>query len=359
LEFIVDQERASAPFIVNVPYMINKLKNVMEDINDLNWIGQSLKRGYSINWEKAGVVWKDKFIMDAKMFDFVLSVCPNPSACLASVHPRNLCNLIENQKSSSDLASRVLASVPLDYRASNSPYCTAAWKLIRENLSDKNYRLPNNDVLDVLLWASNYGANLNGISQDPHGSNCALQTLIEREANGAWKKYERKELSEDEISNILVGLYNNVFALFLSIADNIYTNKGLHPDAIVFLCAKCRKVNNKWPPFAKIISKIIQKKATPGLLSRLKEDPFFRHKDGSLRCPENIDFVCGLLEVDSLDVEWQTAILVLEVAIPNEYATKPGKLERSLYPGFHKLGHNRVKIRDGAVMEALKKKMEK
>jgi len=51
-------------------------------------------------------------------------------------------------------------------------------------------------VLEVLLWASNYGANLNLVSQDPYGSNRALQNLIKRKANEAWKKYERKELSE-------------------------------------------------------------------------------------------------------------------------------------------------------------------
>lgn len=135
----------------------------------------------------------------------------DPSACLASVDPRNICSLIVSQQENS-LPERCIKSWnqrPDEVNHAYSPYYTACWFLFR-NSEETNFN--DNDIKNILLWASEFASDSRDVwKQNPMKVNSRLmEKLISTSL---------LLLRESEYSN-LEKLWSNIFASLLRIGKN-------------------------------------------------------------------------------------------------------------------------------------------
>jgi hypothetical protein len=279
--------------------------------SDIMWLADTINHGHAVNWETIKETWKNNYISSSHEFSHLLSVCPDPAACLASVTPKNLCILIEGDEGTS-IAEHCVLSCPPDTRNDpNSVYFTAAWNLYR-NTPDIFIEKKIN-TLDTLLWASQFAFSLVRVKEDPVKCTERLQKTLIEETNALFHNAEN-------IDKIAL-LWSHLFAGLMVVGEN-----GIEPAVAIALSRKVHPIPAEWPEVLKVLAHVEDLSATHHHLERLFT--FFSQSPGLL----DNHFVHRLLALQkrTLSPLWQYMILTSDVTLKKTIPNITTLLEEGL-----------------------------
>jgi hypothetical protein len=299
------------------------------DFADLEWLVDAINHGNAINWESVKEVWKTNYISSAKEFSHLLSVCPDPGACLDSVSPKNLCTLIEGEDGHS-IAERCVQYCSGDGDISNphSVYYTAAWNLLK-NAPAQMEKFRGVNKLDTLLWASQFAFSLMRVKENPAETTSRIQQIL-------------FELTRASIARegVVVMLWSHLFAGLMEVGD-----RGIPNSAALLLSRRVSPIPSEWPKLVKLLAQVEDKTATYSHLEELYDSGFFSPPPipsssssssshglgGEVEIPD-AQFATRLLELNNrtLSSRWQIAILTSDLTLPDSVMGCASKLEEGL-----------------------------
>ncbi|KAL6063483.1 CAZy families GT2 protein (Fragment), variant 3 [Balamuthia mandrillaris] len=286
------------------------------DYTDLDWMANSIEHGYAIDWGAVSNVWALEFVTDAQKFERLLSICPDPKACLSAITPKNLCVLIESFATTS-LARRVLEHTTFintkenEYPTSDSTYFTAAWFLLRNQsppYSDEVLRQLNVRLLSVLLWASFYSFHFLNVVDDPKGRETFLRELLIKVTTKRLLKMLNLKaylfgdaddslhgnslltvrLKIQRMRQDIIDIWSHVFAPLLRAG---LRNNGIPYEACLMLAASQYPVNSAWPLLIRHLSAVLHQRADQAIVNSLENhEIFFRLHERSAEQPDH-DFI--------------------------------------------------------------------
>jgi len=308
---VVDQ--AKFPFIVGESTVQDlshcEVYSKSGDFADLTWLSDAINHGNAINWEHVREVWKKHFISSSQEFSHLLSVCPDPGACLDSVAPKNLCILIEGEDGSTIAESCVQFSSKEGDAITdpNSVFYTASWNLLK-NAPDQFEKLHVNK-LDTLLWASQFAFSLMRVKENNIGTTARLQQAL--------VDVSRSLKPEDD--DKLALLWSHLFAGLLVVGE-----RGISNSTALILSRKVSPIPSEWPELIKLLSQVGDRSATYAQLEKLYDSGFFARNEGPEPCVPDAQFAARLLELPTrtLSARWQVAILTSDITLPDSAASK-------------------------------------
>eukprot|EP00026_Physarum_polycephalum_P000107 Phypoly_transcript_00107.p1 GENE.Phypoly_transcript_00107~~Phypoly_transcript_00107.p1 ORF type:complete len:2193 (+),score=228.94 Phypoly_transcript_00107:718-6579(+) len=291
---------------------------------DLTWLVDVINHGNAINWNSVKEVWKTHHISSAQEFSHLLSVCPDPGACLESVFPKNLCTLIEGEDGTTIAESCVqFCSKDGDIRNPHSVYFTAAWNLFKN--APMYLEKFHVSLLNTLLWASQFAFSLMRVKENPVGTTSRLQQAL-------------FDLTRTHGTvEIVAGLWSHLFAGLLEVGTS-----GVSNAVALLLSRKVSPIPSEWPEVIKLLAQVEEKTATYLQLEKLYESGFFAPPPiaSSSSSPvltmevvlPDAQFCTRLLELNNrtLSVRWQVAILTSDLVLPDFVETHTSKLEEGL-----------------------------
>jgi hypothetical protein len=295
------------------------------DYNDLKWLANTVEHGYAIDWNTVAACWQSQFITSPKDFEHLMSVCPDPSACVAAINSKNLSLLIES--STVSLCNRVLNYlVPSqeEHLRPDSAYYTAAWFLFR-NQPDAPYtsQVVTNakvDITKMLIWASHFGFYATNVPNDPRGRTKFLQQELNKATGNLLKEMDKQKdvLLCNKLKDMIVELWSHNFAS-LSVVGT--TNDGMPYEAAFILAESQYPPRLDWHPLLQILSRILHKHGDQtDCDSLVNHEMFYRFKEREKTDPTDdfmlpgkpYQFVEGLLTASgALHKEWQIRLVSL------------------------------------------------
>jgi len=292
---------------------------------DLAWLVDAINHGNAINWKSVKDVWKTHHISSAQDFSHLLSVCPDPGACLDSVFPRNLCTLIEGEDGTTIAESCVqFCSKAGDSTNPHSVYFTAAWNLFKNApLQLEKYQVSQQNTL---LWASQFAFSLMRVKENPIGTSSRLQQTL----------FELTRTNDMTIEKI-AALWSHLFAGLLTVGES-----GISNEVALLLSRKVRPIPSEWPEVIKLLAQVEEKTVAYLQLEKLYDSGFFAQSPvaSSSSAPilvreiaiPDTQFCTRLLELNNrtLSVRWQAAILTSDLELPASAVAFAPKLEEGL-----------------------------
>jgi hypothetical protein len=350
------------------------------DYSNLAWMKEAVSHGYSMDWKAVKGVWNNLFITSASEFHGLLSVAPDPSACLSAVHPKNLSLLIESSNDS-EFAKQIVHYYefnPSEAQNPDSPYFTACWFLFRNQPRpfSKTILERNHDSFETTLatfkWASQYGFNkITLINDVQERKEFIRETLNELTAYLLSKEPKiRKQIVSSPTVDSIVSLWSQTFSSMLVLGCY---KKGANeiegvPYIVGLILANAQyPPNDNWPQLVKVLSAILHHRGESEQVNPLIENEFFRkYLNASVRDEQHEfslpkePFVSGLMETKgSLSKEWQIRLLTTKgVRLPDKYCHSEGlnKLKMGLY-SLRSLDD--IKIDEGLMKSELKSMYER
>jgi hypothetical protein len=316
------------------------------DYSNLQWMADKIQHGHAINWERANMCWKTQYITSTKMFDHLLSVCPDPGKCLSAVEPANLCMMI-NSATSTSLAEKVVRFSPTkadeaSYIVEDSPFFMSCWQILRNQPPrGKQPKYSSEELTDygvnlaaVLNWASRFALHLLDVEDDRTGRSEFLQQLLAHTTTECLLRADECGDNMDmqrKQQQMAVEIWGNLFAPLLHIGVE---NNGVPYEAALLIAASQHPPHPEWPPFVRLLSEIVHKKGDAEMLEKIPPNhPFFRRfhqreadfvEPGEYHVPQEV--LAGLLEMQTgtLSLEWQTHLLtrVPGLEVPDEYCNQ-------------------------------------
>lgn len=280
------------------------------------------------------------FGCDLQFFTFF----QNPGACLNSVHPNNLKQLIEaGNHRLSQMIVEFYEKQSHEFDNPDSPFYCAAWFLLR------NQELPYTasilddlkvDLKEVLLWASRFGFHALTVRDELAGRTRFLQDILVQCSTTMLTKVHDLRVKHSPQHQIeahereIVELWSNIFSPLLVVGTK---HRGV-PYGVALLLASYRyPAKDDWPPLIQYLSAILHGKAEKSQAEALLlSDLFTRLQEKS---PHDVDhgftlpsgaiglrFVAGLLSLNPpgtmLSRQWQNRLLTTPgVVIPDHLST--------------------------------------
>eukprot|EP00656_Telonema_subtile_P055937 TRINITY_DN8825_c0_g1_i1.p1 TRINITY_DN8825_c0_g1~~TRINITY_DN8825_c0_g1_i1.p1 ORF type:complete len:1950 (-),score=403.34 TRINITY_DN8825_c0_g1_i1:127-5976(-) len=313
------------------------------DYSNLQWMADKIQHGHAINWERAHLCWKTQYITSPKMFDHLLSVCPDPGKCLSAVEPGNLCMLI-NSATSTSLAEKVVRFSPTKadeaaHTIEDSPFFMSCWQILRNQppRGGKATKYSSEELTDcgvnlaaVLNWASRFALHLLDVEDDRTGRSEFLQQMLAQTTTECLLRADKMENPEArrKQQQMAVEIWGNLFAPLLHVGIE---NHGVPYEAALLIATSQHPPHPEWPPLVRLLCEMVHKKGSPELLEKLSPShPFFRRfhqRDADFLEPTGFyvpeEIIAGLLEMQggSLNLNWQVHLLtkVPGLEVPDHY----------------------------------------
>jgi len=301
------------------------------DYTNLQWMADKIQHGHAINWDRATSQWQTQYITSPKLFDHLLSVCPDPGKCLSAVAPQNLCMLI-NSASTTSLAEKIVKFYParteeLTDIVEDSPFYMSAWQILRNQPPcgpQKKYTpavLTDNGVQlsMVLNWASRFALHLLDVEDDRRGRSEFLQQLL---CNTSTKcladadKAGSDEVLERRYRQMAVEIWSNLFAGLLRVGVE---RQGVPYECALDIAMSQHPPHPHWPKFVRQLCELVHKHGDAEIQEKIhpKHAAFrrFRQRDADFFEPNGVfvpeAILSGLLEMQnqSLSRDWQSFLL--------------------------------------------------
>lgn len=236
----------------------------------------------------------------------------------------------------------------------DSPYCSAAWFLLRHQdspFSLEPLRSRNVDELKILLWASRFGYHALYVKDQDRERNQFLQHVLIQCTADLVDRIDclRADASNpahiQELESQIITLWSHVFSPLLKVGTK---HSGVPHYVTLLLAAHQFPPKSDWPVLVKYLSSVLHGKAEKNQAEDLLESDLFyrlneRHEDEPdhrFTLPSGklgVRFVTGLLNVGPpgalLSRKWQYNLLTTENAvIPDQLCKYVYSFPRDLPP---------------------------